>query len=170
MKFRKKPVVVEAVRWNGTPKAFHAIQELSLAGNVPIRELMAPTGLLVEALVIGMLEGDMRAELGDWVIRGVRNEVYPCKPDIFEETYEDLAPGHAETSDYPSIEGALRDLLNRHSAENASDTPDFMLASYLVRCLEAYNATVLARERWYGRHREPTGGTGVAPVEPGTPR
>ncbi len=39
-------------------------------------------------LVIHTLEGDMKADAGDWIITGVRGEQYPCKPDIFEETYE----------------------------------------------------------------------------------
>lgn len=45
----------------------------------------------------------------------------------------------------------LAHVINRHSLENGSDTPDFMLAEHLVRCLETYNATLAAREAWYGR-------------------
>jgi hypothetical protein len=45
----------------------------------------------------------------------------------------------------------LESLLNAHSQENASDTPDFLLAEYLVGCLTLWNQTVQARERWYGR-------------------
>lgn len=41
-------------------------------------------------LVIHTLEGDMKADAGDWIITGVRGEQYPCKPDIFEETYESV--------------------------------------------------------------------------------
>lgn len=40
------------------------------------------------ALLIPTLEGEMRAEVGDWIIRGVKGELYPCKPDIFEATYD----------------------------------------------------------------------------------
>jgi hypothetical protein len=57
MKYRKKPVVVEAER-------------------------------AVERMVMHTLEGDMVAEAGDWIITGVKGERYPCKPDIFEKTYE----------------------------------------------------------------------------------
>jgi len=49
------------------------------------------------------------------------------------------------------FEKELRSLINKHSKENGSNTPDFMLANFLVRCLEAYTATVRAREEWYGR-------------------
>ena len=49
------------------------------------------------------------------------------------------------------FEAALTTLINRHSMENGSDTPDYMLANYLMRCLGAFNAVVRARERWYKR-------------------
>jgi len=42
--------------------------------------------------VIVTLEGEMRADLGDWIIKGVKGEFYPCKPDIFEATYEEVKP------------------------------------------------------------------------------
>jgi hypothetical protein len=45
----------------------------------------------------------------------------------------------------------LKDLINYHSMENGSNTPDFILADYLVECLEAYNKAVKSRETWYGR-------------------
>lgn len=48
----------------------------------------------------------------------------------------------------------MRDLLNRHSAENSSDTPDFILALFLGRCLEAWNEAVQEREKWYGRYED----------------
>jgi hypothetical protein len=51
----------------------------------------------------------------------------------------------------PEFQTELQSLLNRHSLENGSDTPDFLLAQYLVGCLQAWNAAVCARERWYGR-------------------
>jgi hypothetical protein len=78
-KFRKKPVVIEA--WCNTDRP-------------PNREPM-PDWLNVPAvhfyndcILIDTLEGQMRADPGDWIIRGVKNELYPCKPDIFEATYE----------------------------------------------------------------------------------
>jgi hypothetical protein len=49
---------------------------------------------------------------------------------------------------------ALRNLLNTHSMENASDTPDFILAVYLQGCLDVYNAATRAREDWYGRKKD----------------
>ena len=54
-------------------------------------------------------------------------------------------------SDPLVIEQELTALLNRHSLENGSDTPDFLLAQYLLACLVAWNTTVSAREVWFGR-------------------
>jgi hypothetical protein len=53
------------------------------------------------------------------------------------------------------LEHELEELLNRHSAENESNTPDFLLARYLMSCLEAFNKVVKDRDRWYGVVLEP---------------
>ena len=60
MKFRKKPIIIEAYKTKV--------------------EMVIPT-----------LEGDMKASIGDWIITGINGEQYPCKPDIFEETYEKVS-------------------------------------------------------------------------------
>ena len=49
----------------------------------------------------------------------------------------------------------LTDLINRHSLENNSNTPDFLLSDYLIGCLEVFNKVVVERERWYGRIEQP---------------
>lgn len=77
MKFRKKPVVIEAVQYDGTKENLAAILRL---GN----SIM----LYSDHLVIKTLEGNHRADIGDWIIKGVKGELYPCKPDIFKLTYE----------------------------------------------------------------------------------
>ena len=82
-KYRKKPVVIEAVQiTDDTFNAPHPNPE-HISGIVydPIRrEVSIPT-----------LEGTMTGRVGDWIIRGVNGELYPCKPDIFEKTYEEVA-------------------------------------------------------------------------------
>lgn len=85
-KFRKKPVVIEA--WQ-----VPAIGEYS--PDTPAWLLQAVVSSKIEsvkpadgALLIHTLEGVMRADVGDWVIQGVKGELYPCKPDIFAATYE----------------------------------------------------------------------------------
>ena len=80
--FRKKPIVIEAIQYNASPPncaeicAWADIEHLpdDQCGCVPI--------------TISTLEGDMEAQPGDWVIKGVKGEFYPCKPDIFAATYE----------------------------------------------------------------------------------
>ena len=82
-KFRKKPVAIEAMQFDGSRESFDAIVAWSGA-----------TGWVYEpdsryrGLVIPTLEGDMEASPGDWIIRGVKGELYPCKPDIFAATYD----------------------------------------------------------------------------------
>lgn len=76
MKFRKKPVVIEAVQYDGS----NATEIAEFVGDSYISNRRVP--------VIGTLEGEMSVTSGDWVIQGVQGEFYPCKPDIFEATYE----------------------------------------------------------------------------------
>lgn len=80
MKYRKKPVVIEAVQWTG--KNF---DRLTLFCN-KIKSAYIPTG----ELTIETLEGNMTASIGDYIIKGVKGEFYPCKPDVFEATYEEV--------------------------------------------------------------------------------
>lgn len=79
--FRKRPVEVEAVRFE---KPYAAVRAFC----PDITLITDGSGRAVVWGVIDTLEGAMRADLGDWIIRGVRGEYYPCKPDIFEQTYE----------------------------------------------------------------------------------
>jgi hypothetical protein len=86
-KFRKKPVVIEAVQWN--TKNYDEIVAFT-DGKARYYEWFQynESGLNKEMLHISTLEGKMEASKGDWIIKGVKGEFYPCKPDIFEQTYE----------------------------------------------------------------------------------
>lgn len=84
--YRKKPVVIEAVQWNG-----------STISETPdwLREALYMTPPTVggifrldDKIQIFTLEGTMTASPGDWIIRGINGELYPCKPDIFAATYD----------------------------------------------------------------------------------
>lgn len=88
-KYRKKPVVIEAVRYTGNN--YNEIAEWMRVnlGYEPGAQ-GSPEGV---ELAIPTLEGIMIASPGDYVIKGVAGEFYPCKPDIFEQTYEEL--GHS---------------------------------------------------------------------------
>ena len=81
MKYRKKPIVIEAVQWKGDNIA--EVLQLSADGGRDVAEDFAG-----DSLTIKTLEGEMTASLNDWIIKGVKGEVYPCKPYIFEKTYE----------------------------------------------------------------------------------
>ena len=83
MKFRKKPVVIEAVKWTGDTKPF--TRELTKFANAVCAK--AHNGNMGNAH-IHTLEGQMEIGEHDWIICGVAGEFYPCKPDIFEKTYE----------------------------------------------------------------------------------
>jgi hypothetical protein len=80
-KFRKKPVVIEAVQFNGFDENAEEV-ELFL-GDDFVSHLPSKNQLLVQTL-----EGELTASVGDWIIKGVQGEHYPCKPDVFEKTYE----------------------------------------------------------------------------------
>lgn len=88
--YRKKPVqnpeIIEAVQWDGTAKALGTILNLGIGSNHPICTPYPcrPT----DSLEITTLEGVRKASPGDWIIKGVQGELYPCTPDIFEATYE----------------------------------------------------------------------------------
>jgi hypothetical protein len=84
-KYRKRPVLVEAMRFTNESKDA-CFSWVRASGT---RYAYAAHGADdAPELVIPTLEGDMRAKVGDWIIRGVQGEHYPCKPDIFEATYE----------------------------------------------------------------------------------
>jgi hypothetical protein len=78
MKFRKKPVVIEAFQY-GQASRYDWFWD-----KVTINEIITQS----DHCLIHTLEGTMRGEVGDWIIKGVKGEIYPCKPDIFEATYE----------------------------------------------------------------------------------
>lgn len=86
-KYRKRPVVIEAFQFAVTPK-----HELPVwAKDAICKDLIRPFsqyGGSVRWAEIPTLEGVMRADVGDWIIKGINGEFYPCKPDIFEATYE----------------------------------------------------------------------------------
>lgn len=84
-KYRKKPVVIEAMRTDGTVKTANEIREWS---RDELRDHWMGDGTHRVAFLIDTLEGRMTAQPGDWIIRGVSGEYYPCKPDIFAATYE----------------------------------------------------------------------------------
>lgn len=82
MKYRKKPVIIDAIRWTGD-------------NAVVLERFMHDVTVVINKhnqVEIQTLEGTMRADIGDYIIRGINGEYYPCKPDIFDKTYECVEP------------------------------------------------------------------------------
>jgi len=109
MKYRKKPVVIEAVRI--THAWFDAPHPNPLH---PVGLMMNPLTRTVE---VKTLEGVMTAEIGDWIITGIKGERYPCKPDIFAATYE---PVYGEDH-----------MLGQFEAKNHLDDKEFSDGGYV---------------------------------------
>ena len=86
-KFRKKPVVIEAVQFTGNDAECLAFCPIA---RDPVDDRAN--------LVIPTLEGDMLVSMGDWIIKGVKGEFYPCKPDIFDATYDPVEAENVERS------------------------------------------------------------------------
>jgi len=82
MKYRKKPIVIDAIQWHGNKSDL--LRFSCELGHLPMYVDFN------KDLIIHTLEGDMKANVGDWIIKGVNGEFYPCKPDIFEKTYEEV--------------------------------------------------------------------------------
>lgn len=90
MKFRKKPVVIDAIKWDGE----NLIEVVQFTG-----QKASPTSprwddyvdiVKKNGFTIHTLEGGMLASIGDYIIKGLHGECYPCKPDIFHKTYESI--------------------------------------------------------------------------------
>lgn len=91
--YRKKPVVIEAVQWDGTN---HREMFNFLGGENTDYITASGVNFYIDwtkvegGLIIKTLEGEHIASVGDFIIKGVQGEFYPCKPDIFEKTYEEV--------------------------------------------------------------------------------
>jgi len=85
-KYRKKPVVIEAIKWTGK-NTLDCIRFISKGEEVDEGALLE--SIKEEGFLILTLEGTMEAYEGDYIIKGVNGEFYPCKPDIFAKTYEE---------------------------------------------------------------------------------
>lgn len=81
MRYRKKPVVIDAMQYTG--ENFKEVMDWAEGMNGQLG-----WGISANFIEINTLEGVMRADKGDWIIRGVKGEFYPCKPGIFAATYE----------------------------------------------------------------------------------
>lgn len=93
MKYRKKPVVIEAIQWTGLNlEEIKAFVGESLQYDIIDTAWEVRKGAPYVNMKIHTLEGDHECTKGDYIIKGVKGEFYPCKPDIFAKTYEEYLP------------------------------------------------------------------------------
>ena len=85
-RFKKKPVVIEAVQFDGLEYGDYA----NFAPKERVAFALAREDRSTPVLYIQTSEGTMRADVGDWIIKGIKGEFYPCKPDIFAASYESV--------------------------------------------------------------------------------
>jgi hypothetical protein len=87
-KFRKKPVVIDAVQFTG--QNLDEVMDFMVPAVPMIRSALSDSDEddNIQSLGINTLEGTMTADINDWIIRGVKGEYYPCKPDVFAATYD----------------------------------------------------------------------------------
>ena len=93
MKYRKKPVIIEAFKWDGkNQRGMFNFLTNNEKEDVPINSIgvnfYIDHNKVYGGLIIKTLEGEHLANIGDFIIKGIKGEFYPCKPDIFEATYE----------------------------------------------------------------------------------
>ena len=92
-KFRKKPVVIEAVQYTGSSSStifiYGLVNKIDIETEEQANEIIAECERS-RGININTLEGIMLVSKGDWVIKGVKGEYYPCKSDIFKATYEQI--------------------------------------------------------------------------------
>ena len=91
-KAKKKPVIIEYIIWDGTNLAeFYDFIGFLLTRREPeFMKKQLELEMQLGGLYIPTLEGSMKADIGDYIIKGVKGEVYPCKPEIFKLTYDEV--------------------------------------------------------------------------------
>lgn len=111
MKYTKKRVTIEAVQWNGD------FEVLKTFPNEEIKHIGSRDG----ELYIQTLEGEMHCSKGDFIIRGLNGEYYPCKPDIFEKSYDEGEGKILDHSDLTSSEKSLANTDSNGASKNVKD-------------------------------------------------
>lgn len=107
MKYRKKPVVIEAMQFTGEPDNLAMISEF-VGADIAVSWIDPIT----PEIIVKTLEGTLHARSGDYIIKGVHGEFYPCKPDIFKETYEHVVDENGDWKD--RFKAEYKQLKNRY--------------------------------------------------------
>lgn len=142
--FKKKSITIEAQEYDGSYETGMRIMRWVREGG---HECSYAQGDRGNQLIIETYEGDMRANPGDWIIKGVHGEFYPCKPGIFAETYLRDDDGLAR-DEYGEFGEDLRALLNKHSIDAVVNVPDHILAGYVKNSLNNLKSLKTEELKW----------------------
>ena len=113
IKATKKPVTIEAVKWDGE----NSEEIIAFCGDSAFTAVESQMGQTeTEELYIKTLEGNHHASIGDYIIKGVKGEFYPCKPDIFENTYDIVD----ESGQIVKEALAMEDLIYEHKYDDGN--------------------------------------------------
>lgn len=148
-KYRKLPVEIEAILWEGE-KSFDALYEFADADNN--HGIVGMKDGRSDIAEIRTLEGKMSAQIGDYIIKGIKGEIYPCKPDIFEATYDKILAETDGIGTIKSVEEVDAEIKSLNSAieltfgqkaVGASFNPSFMPEVDKVKMLFAETIDVM---------------------------
>lgn len=161
VRFRKDPIEFEAIQWTGDNLAevqrFTGAFQHEEKGEVPVFQTEANPDLTVGYLWVAANHAYLEIELGEWVIRDELG-FYPCKDEIIRanntELTDDMIDLLREMAEPKTFQQELVSLLNKHSMENYSGTPDWILAEFLRKCLEGWDLGVRLRSEWRGEDLE----------------
>ncbi|WP_211188222.1 hypothetical protein [Gordonia asplenii] len=124
-RFRKRPVEIEAMKWDGSRQSMDSLCAWVNSHSDPLDDPCLSYNFIgaadVSDPVLDTVEGDMRVTVGDWVIRGVAGEFYPCKPDIFAATYDEVTDVFDE---WATSAAAARWAIDVVVAAGRSDKPE----------------------------------------------
>ena len=145
-KYRKKPVVVRAWEFDGTtdslPQMNHTAHKLRYRGYDRVNDQHFPP-----TVVVRTLEGDMTAQVGDYIIKGVNGEFYPCKPDIFAKTYEKV-----EHEQVTRLHQKMHDEAKQEEKNNIEDVlPTTKCMDFGQALIKLKQGTKVARAGWNGK-------------------
>ena len=110
-RYRKRPVEVEAMQWDGTAESATPILDWLHSHDARVGYVCKTEPCSgndgCHSIVIGTLEGDMEASAGDWIIRGIAGEFYPCKSNVFTASY--VTSAHLSTTAYVRVKAVPED-------------------------------------------------------------
>lgn len=139
--YRKKPAVVEAVQTDGSPESNRAIIDWTRSSATPASMDTHPER--GRCLTIATLEGAHWVSPGDWIIRGVAGEFYPCKPEIFAATYEPAdTPTRDVTSELSNMVGRLVGVMKRSDEDGFGEAKEPVSGDEWFDAIEAAEALV----------------------------